>query len=909
MRVSNLDVMPYRISLALVVIAWLTGPASAAPKGGQVVAGDARIVQSRPHHLDVVQRTGRAAINWRSFSIGARERVNFRQPSKQSATLNRVTGQDISSIQGRLTANGRVFLVNPNGILFGKGAQVDVGGLVASTANIGDEDFMAGRYAFKEPGRPGSRVVNEGQINAAEGGLVAFVAAGVENSGAITARLGRVALASGDAFTLDLYGDELVDVQVDDSTLEGLTDSEGRPIDTLVKQSGTIRADGGEVLLTAARAQAAIDNVINMSGIIRTRSIGKENGEIVLYGGGEGKVQVSGVLDASGRNAMESGGTVKVLGDQVTLRDGARVDVSGDRGGGQVLLGGDYQGKGPVPRSRRTVVERRARVKADALRRGDGGKVIVWSDGATNYHGHISAKGGTEAGDGGLIEVSGKKHLKFRGDVNLRAAQGAGGTLLLDPENIVVGKTVRASSIERILLTGATASLQADNDITVEERIDGTRISFRPGGGLNLRAGNDIAINNDILINNGAVMLRARNGDITMGSGPSNSITRGKGVVIGTGTGDISMTARRDIGVQDLATSGDINLTSTAGSVTLNQDLGGVFGVNPQIGGLSIGAAKEALIDGRIIAGGPVTLSAPLVTLKHSIFTSNQDIVLGRSGGEVILDPAGDEVLPADADRIASDAQGGRLEVGRPISGGADSVVDVELISKQITLDTGTTGAGDIKFLGELDIEDTLRNAFVQFTDGVDDPPIDYVALRLSAGTGNISFAEGIATRASTGGVRVDDPNADPNSGSTNSIDLTVETGAGISFGLNAFVNSFNANGIQITDGQPVEIFHANINIEDTDGNLPPIFPEPQLPGRFGQTLGGGALGLAQVLGVASAVEDTQREDSAACEEGTGADGEEGGAGGDCASPAGGDVADLYVEGTASPEGELPEVD
>ncbi|MGH8581289.1 MAG: filamentous hemagglutinin N-terminal domain-containing protein [Gammaproteobacteria bacterium] len=899
--------MTYRIGVAVLVLAWLTASAYAAPQGGQVVAGAARIVQSRPHRLDVVQQTGRAAINWQSFSIGARERVNFRQPSKHSATLNRVTGQDISSIQGRLTANGRVFLVNPNGILLGKGAKVDVGGLVASTANIGDEDFMAGRYRFTEPGRPGSRVVNNGEINAAEGGLVAFVAPGVENSGAITARLGRVALASGDAFTLDLYGDQLVDVQVDASTLEGLTDSEGRPIDTLVKQRGTIQADGGEVLLTAARAQAAIDNVINMSGIIRTRSVGREKGEIVLYGGAEGKVQVSGVLDASGRNAMESGGTVKVLGDQVALRAGARVDVSGDRGGGKVLLGGAYQGKGTVPRSSRTVVERRARVKADALRRGDGGKVIVWSDGATNYHGHISAKGGAVAGDGGLIEVSGKKDLTFRGDVDLRAAQGAGGTLLLDPENIVVGKTVRASNIERILLTGATASLQADNNITVKERIDGTRISFRPGGGLNLRAGNDIAINNDILTNNGAVTLRAGNGDITMGSGPPNSIKHGKGVVIGTGTGDISMTAGRDIGVQRLVTSGDIQIKSRSGSVTLNRDLGGPFKKNAQIGSLSIDAAKDAVIDGQIIAGGPVTLSAPLVTLKHSIFTNDQDIVLGQSSGEVILDPAGDE--------IATKKITARLEVTDQQTGETTVISrDETLVTEQITVDTGSKAGGNIQFLGEIDVPDELQNSSPTVTvestsggtSGFCSSPICYVSLSLSAGTGNISFLGGIASRADPTdlgnpfrGIPI---GGDPDDfASTNTVDLQIESGAAVTFGNDSFVNSFCFKGdCNASVSNLTRIHHERINLQVEDGTQPPIFPEPNLS-AFGSRAGGSiGLSLANALAVASTVEDTQREDDAACEKGTGPDGEEGGAGGDCASPAGGDVADLYVEESGS---------
>ena len=155
---------------------------------------------------------------------------------------------------------------------------------------------------------------------------------------------------------------------------------------------------------------------------------------------------------------------------------------SGDRGGGQVLLGADDQGKGPVPRSRRTVVERKASITADALGRGDGGKVIVGSDGTTGYQGRISAKGGAVKGDGGSIEVSGKKDLKYRGDVNLRAARGAGGSLLLDSENIVVGKTIRASSIGSTMQSGATVSFQAENAISVNQRIDGRRRGRASGG-------------------------------------------------------------------------------------------------------------------------------------------------------------------------------------------------------------------------------------------------------------------------------------------------------------------------------------------------------------------------------------------------------------------------------------------
>ena len=113
-------------------------------------AGAARIQQTAPNRLDIVQSSARAAINWRSFSIGAAEHVNFQQPSASAATLNRVVGTDPSIILGRLTANGQVFLVNRNGILFGQGSKVDVGALVASTANVSNANFMAGRLVFDE---------------------------------------------------------------------------------------------------------------------------------------------------------------------------------------------------------------------------------------------------------------------------------------------------------------------------------------------------------------------------------------------------------------------------------------------------------------------------------------------------------------------------------------------------------------------------------------------------------------------------------------------------------------------------------------------------------------------------------------------------------------------------------------
>ena len=163
----------------------------------------------------IEQFSDRAIIDWRSFGIGAGDQVVFLQPSAQAATLNRVTGEQVSVILGRLDANGQVLLINPNGIVFGGGAQVNVGSLIATTSNISDANFMAGKLVFDQPGRPGAGIFNAGAMTATDGGLVALVAPHVRNDGVIVARLGRVLLGAADTFTVDLYGDALINLALE----------------------------------------------------------------------------------------------------------------------------------------------------------------------------------------------------------------------------------------------------------------------------------------------------------------------------------------------------------------------------------------------------------------------------------------------------------------------------------------------------------------------------------------------------------------------------------------------------------------------------------------------------------------------------------------------------------------------
>lgn len=301
--------------------------ANANPQGGQVAAGSATITETSPNRVDIDQQSQKAIINWKSFSIGENETTNFNQPNASSITLNRVTGADPSSILGNLTANGQVWLINPNGIAFGKTARVDVSGLLATTLDIGDSDFMNGRYKFSSAAPTGAMVVNEGEITVRQAGLAALVAPGVENSGIIQADLGHVQLSSAAGFTLDLYGDGLFNFLLDEKVTEAITGLDGSRPAAAVANSGQLIADGGRVVLSANVAKSVIDRAINMDGLIQATSVKEANGEIILHGGSEGVVKVSGTLDASAPNGGD-GGFIETSGAFVKVADTATVTTA-----------------------------------------------------------------------------------------------------------------------------------------------------------------------------------------------------------------------------------------------------------------------------------------------------------------------------------------------------------------------------------------------------------------------------------------------------------------------------------------------------------------------------------------------------------------------------------------------------
>src|SRR5882672_2110673 len=297
------------------------------PSGASVAAGQASVAAQGGTSLLVTQSSQKALINWQSFSIGAGSNVTFQQPNSAAITLNRVVGTGASAINGSLLANGQVWLINGNGILFGRGSRVDVGGLIATTSDMRDADFLAGKYDFGiASGNKNAAVVNQGSIKAAAGGSAVLSGARVANDGVIEVNLGKVVLAGADAFSVDFDGDSLIRFAIAAPVSETPKDASGAPAPALVSNSGTIAAQGGKILLTARAARNVVNNVINSTGIIEANSASIQNGEIVLDAGEGGAASVAGALLASGKNAGETGGAIALFADNVTVADGANLD-------------------------------------------------------------------------------------------------------------------------------------------------------------------------------------------------------------------------------------------------------------------------------------------------------------------------------------------------------------------------------------------------------------------------------------------------------------------------------------------------------------------------------------------------------------------------------------------------------
>ncbi|MEW4410724.1 MBG domain-containing protein, partial [Pseudomonas paraeruginosa] len=551
--------------------------AMAAPTGAQFNPNEIKISQQGKTTL-IDQSTQRAIINWKGFDVSADEAVRFNQPGVTSSTLNRVTAGQESVIAGRISAPGQVIIYNSNGVVFSGTAKVDVGSLITTTANISDEHFRQGKLIFDQPGNPNARIVNDGSISVAEKGLAAFVAPSVANNGVINARLGTVAMAAGNAATIDLYGDGLVSIAVTDPVTRKPQDAQA-----LVSNGGAIQADGGSVLITAEQASRVVDNAVNLSGVILARGTEVREGSVALVSK-SGDIQVAGKIDVSG---PKNGGDVLVSGQQVVLASSASVDARGAAQGGSVRIGGDFQGRGELPRAKNTTLDKGASIDVSATGKGNGGLAVVWSDGNTRMDGRILARGGAQGGNGGLVETSGKVNLSIADSayVSVAAPYGNGGTWLLDPTTLRIvasggtsgsvggangasGNATVNASVVTGALAGGRVTLSASDRLSVEAPL----ITNNLGGasrGLELIAtgpAGAVDISAPILFRNGSLAIRA-GGNINFLSGGTPQTS---GIVdLGSGTLWMQTSTTGKISQQAGTALIAANLAGRAGSIDL----------------------------------------------------------------------------------------------------------------------------------------------------------------------------------------------------------------------------------------------------------------------------------------------------------------------------------------------------
>jgi mucin-19 len=433
--------------------------ANALPTGGQVVAGNVAISQTQnatSATMNINQTSQRAIVNWDSFNVGKNATVNFNQPNASAVILNRVTSATPSMINGAVNANGQVVLVNPNGVTFGRGADINAAGVVASTMDIANKDFMNGKSTFN--GNSKGAIVNEGRITTnTDGGYIALLAPEVRNQGYLLAMrgAGTVAIGAGEQITLDFKGNALISLKVDKSTYQ-----------SLIENKHVVETSGGLVVMAAGAANQLMGSVIKNTGRIAANSMVNNGGVIELVAA---KVTQAGTVAANSQGAQ--GGQINLVGNDITLAKDSKTTAIGTQGGGQVNVGlaasqvsGGTQINAIQPSqltnsqaeseikanaalafnnkqmAKTVTVEQGALVDTSATQTGNGGTIAIWSEIKTIVAGSLKATGGMQSGNGGFIETSSKGAVELvKGFVvNTSAALGKLGTWLLDPIDLVI---------------------------------------------------------------------------------------------------------------------------------------------------------------------------------------------------------------------------------------------------------------------------------------------------------------------------------------------------------------------------------------------------------------------------------------------------------------------------------------
>ncbi len=619
------------------------------PTGGVVAGGSASITQV-PNLTTINQTSQKTIIDWQTFNVGSAATVNFVQPSSNAVALNRVITPSPSIIAGKIDANGQLILVNQSGIVFTKGSEVDTQGLVATTSDVSDQAFLAGKLNFTGAPRPGASIINDGKITVKDTGLVGLVAPQVANNGVITAQLGQVVLAGASAFTLDLYGDRLMSIDVTQAVRA--VDIGGKLVPALVTNSGLILADGGKITLTAQDADALVTQLINAGGTIRANSVGAQTGTISISGVG-GNIAIAGNLLAQGTQVGTKGGAVEVLSDgTVAVQAGATINTSGDAGGGVIALGTNIiraqRGAADTmaPRAKAVTVAPGAFLLSNATGSGDGGTITLLSADNTDFAGAIGVSGGPNGGNGGLAEISSGNVINLSGTVADTALHGRDGEILLDPATLVVGSgTTAAGSV----VSGSSATFGTDSSTvsyilpSVLDTLSGTivleastlvsvlsAISITGSGtALTITSGHDVSVGSSIFIN-GSLEIDAANSlaingglsatNILLNSGLAGTNIN-SGVTVGSGGLTLGSTGTIFEGTNGLINAGIISSAgSIGGDVSLTSAGNSIAALGSfSAAGLSLTDATALSVTGPVSLSGSATLSAASIDFAGSL--------------------------------------------------------------------------------------------------------------------------------------------------------------------------------------------------------------------------------------------------------------------------------------------------
>ena len=602
----------WKKTLALLVMSALSLGASsvdAMPEGGVVRSGSGSVTQNGKE-MTIRQDSGRLAMDWTGFSVGKDETVRFQQPGKDALALNRVTGNQQSVIDGSLLSNGHVLLVNPNGVVIGKNASIDVGGLVASTAQVKDnfmKEFGNSTGAFSLGGVSDGKIINEGTIKA-EGGLVALHAAKVENSGTISNTGGSAVLAAADTLTLTPDADGKLNFTVDGKTAEASA-----------LNKGAITADGGTIVMTADSASDVMSTVVNNSGTLQARTLRKnEKGQILLEGGDKGQVEVSGTLDASGTEEGQSAGNIKVIGEKTIVHDGTNLLAKGNVDGGKIETSGDVLNLGD-------------NLNIDA--KGVNGKAGEWlldpldvyicNDDPTTTYGSKETDIKKYETDGSLTSsTSIGYHDPAQKESADASATSTGITwiktkTITDLLNNGIDVTIQAAA------TNGVANITVNSPIKKESGDDAT---------FTLDAMRNITINKEITSTNGKLNVKL------------NSDTNGNKV------GAVIINADIDTNGGDFTSTSGGNTIYTSSSTTKGYDLGN-FGTDSKVDPQKVTVGTYfGNINDKFVADG--SKSDRSITTKGGSITLNGEVAIGLAGGALNLDSA---TKDADGNTVGGD--------------------------------------------------------------------------------------------------------------------------------------------------------------------------------------------------------------------------------------------------------------